>query len=215
MSAVIFEAQGFVAAQPAEAQPVDFLLEAGACLGLQGPSGVGKSCLLRSLAGLDLPRAGRLLLQGQDFALWARPLYRSLVMLVSQKPLFKPGSVQENLDLPLQWAVHRHKRPVAPDFAALGLPANFGQRDVDQLSGGERQKLALLRALRLDPRLLLLDEPTSAMDPESVEQSEALLKSWLQQDERSCIVVSHQPTQLARLTTQTLQLHKIKTDQVN
>lgn len=186
--------------------PLGLSLEAGECLGLSGPSGSGKSVLLRALAGLDALQAGRLTLFGQDVDQLWMPDYRSRVMYLPQKPVFVPGTVQANLDFPLSFRTHRRRAPVEIPWQALGLDEAFAARDIGRLSGGERQKLSLLRALGLAPRILLLDEPTAAMDPASCRQAETLILNWLSQDQRACIWVSHQPDQLARVATRRLEL---------
>lgn len=185
---------------------VNLSLSAGECLGLSGPSGSGKSVLLRALAGLDALQTGNLQLFGQSLSAWAMPDYRSQVMYLPQKPVFVPGTARFNLDLPLGFKVYRLHRPPEIPWQALGLTPDFGSRDISRLSGGERQKLALLRALRLKPQILLLDEPTAAMDPESGKQAEALILQWLSQPQRACIWVSHQPPQLARVASRQLKL---------
>lgn len=186
--------------------PLSLSLAAGECLGLSGASGSGKSVLLRALAGLDALQAGRLSLQGQDVSQLSAPDYRSRVMYLPQKPVFVPGTVQANLDFPLSFGIHRRRALTEIPWQALGLDAAFATRDISRLSGGERQKLSLLRALRLAPQILLLDEPTAAMDPASCQQAESLMLNWLRQHHRACIWVSHQPDQLARLATRRLEL---------
>lgn len=185
-------------------------LAAGECLGLSGPSGCGKTVLLRALAGLDPLSSGDIRLWGQQPT--DLPHYRSQVMYLPQKAVFVSGTVQDNLNLPLRFKIYRQHlflRQHAgrqPDWQALGLSANFATREISRLSGGEQQKLALLRALQLEPQILLLDEPTAAMDPESTRQSEQLISQWLSGSQRACIWVSHQPEQLKRVATRRLAL---------
>lgn len=183
-------------------------LQAGECIGLSGPSGSGKSLLLRALAGLDALQSGAISLFGQNANDIPMPDYRSRVMYLPQKPVFAPVTVQHNLDLPLSFKSHRRRVAAEIPWQALGLDPSFGQREVSRLSGGERQKLSLLRALRLEPQILLLDEPTAAMDPESTQQAEALVRSWLHDSQRACIWVSHQPEQLVRMASRRLELRQ-------
>lgn len=174
-------------------------LNAGECLGIAGASGVGKSLLLRCLAALEA-FSGELLFQQRPLSDLEIPVYRSQVIYLAQQAVFQPGSVQANLDLPFRWGCYRDRKPPTVDFEELGLPLDFGERQVETLSGGERQKTALLRALRLEPQVLLLDEPTAAMDPASTLQVEALLSAWRQRDAHGLIWVSHQAEQLQRVS---------------
>ncbi len=180
----------------------------GECLGIVGPSGAGKSMLLRSLAALESCR-GEICFQGLSLSDWEIPVYRSQVIYLAQQAVFRPGTVQANLDLPLGWGLHRQRSQPSVDFGELGLAADFGSRQIDMLSGGERQKIALLRALRLQPQILLLDEPTAAMDPDSVLQVERLLLNWLAQGQRGLIWVSHQAQQLERVSQRQFTLAKV------
>jgi putative ABC transport system ATP-binding protein len=178
-------------------------LHAGECLGLSGPSGVGKSLLLRTLALLDPISIGEILWLGEPIQ--AIPQYRSVVIYLSQKPAFAIGTVKDNLMIPWQFSSHKSQTESAtPDWLAWGLPQTFAERKVEQLSGGERQKLALLRALQLQPRVLLLDETTAAMDPESVLLAETSITKWLKGGDRACIWVSHHAEQLQRVATRQL-----------
>ena len=139
---------------------------------LIGPSGGGKSTLLRILAGLDLPVAGEVRFEGRPLPRDEESLraYRSTVGTVFQAyNLFPHLSALENLLLPLVH-VHRLTRPEAIErvrepLSRFGL-ADHAHKRPSELSGGQKQRIAILRALVVRPRMLFLDEPTSALDPE-------------------------------------------------
>ncbi|MFM7107855.1 MAG: amino acid ABC transporter ATP-binding protein [Planctomycetaceae bacterium] len=143
-----------------------------ASLVLVGPSGGGKSTLLRVLAGLDVPQAGSVAFDGVPLPRDEAGLrgYRRTVGTVFQAfNLFPHLTALENLLLPLVH-VHGLDRPAALDrvrdpLERFGLAAHAHKRPAE-LSGGQKQRIAILRALVVQPRRLFLDEPTSALDPE-------------------------------------------------
>lgn len=175
-----------------------------------GPSGAGKTRLLRRLALLDPPAGLRILLQGRSPEAWSVPRYRRQVMLASQRAVAFPGSVEANLRQPYGFASQRERRFDRPRLlgwlAALGRGADFLERDAEQLSGGETQLLALLRVLQLDPLVLLLDEPTASLDPRTTARVESLLGSWLAAGPRGCILTSHDAAQIGRFAGRRLEL---------
>ena len=143
---------------------VSFAAPRGKVLALVGASGAGKSTLLRCLNRLAEPESGTIGLDGEDIRTVAPQVLRRRVALVAQAPAMLPGTVADNLaygldELPAQ------TRDAA--LAAAGLDASFLPRPAKQLSGGERARVALARALTRDPDAILLDEPTAALDPET------------------------------------------------
>lgn len=159
-------------------------LSPGEILAVQGPTGAGKSLLLRALAGLDALDEGRVLLLGRPSEDWEVTRYRSVLTYLHQSPALFPGSVEENLREPFDYAVHRD-RAYDRDRALrllepLGRGRRFLERTIQGLSGGERQIVALVRAMLPGPRVLLLDEPTAALDPEATGTVETLVRRWLE-----------------------------------
>jgi ABC-type iron transport system FetAB ATPase subunit len=170
--------------------PFSFDLHAGECVAIQGPSGAGKSVLLRMLADLD-PHEGTVLLDGQPCASMPAPRWRAQVVYQAAEPAWWEATAGA------------HFAPAQPGFvdrtlAALGLSADLLDTEIERLSTGERQRLALVRSLAGQPRVLLLDEPTAALDPQSVARAEALLASCLA-DGMAVLIVTHSAEQARRL----------------
>ena len=137
----------------------------GQTVALLGPSGSGKSTLLKIIAGLEAPDAGRVLFDGQDIT-DLPPEQRKFALMFQDFALFPHLSVQDNVAFGLIEQGQRRATARAQAVEMLqrfGLGAHTGAR-VWQLSGGEQQRVALARALITAPRLLLLDEPFSALD---------------------------------------------------
>jgi len=161
----------------------------GTVTALVGPSGAGKSTLLRCLNRLLVPQAGTVLLDGADTAQLDPCALRRRVGLVGQVPVMLPGSVRENLTYALDPA------PVgdgllADTLRAAGLDAAFLDSPAAELSGGERARVALARALTRAPELLLLDEPTAALDAATARHVGATLTS-LARDGLCVVVATH------------------------
>ncbi|KWN68194.1 ATP-binding cassette domain-containing protein [Burkholderia ubonensis] len=187
--------------------PTDFSLPAGARVAITGPSGSGKSVLLRALALLDPLDGGRVLWRGRPIRRSAIPRYRRSVAYLRQCPAQTDGTVESQLRYPYSLAVYRDltfDRARAEQLAArAGRGADFLDKRASELSGGEAQIAALLRVLQLDPDVLLLDEPTSALDPDSTRAIEALVGAWFDAapDARAYLWISHDPAQAARIGT--------------
>ncbi|MEO0534018.1 MAG: ATP-binding cassette domain-containing protein [Cyanobacteria bacterium P01_A01_bin.123] len=194
-------------------QGVTFALKPHMRLGLVGPSGSGKTLLLRALVRLDSCQAGTVSFAGKSLSQWSLPIYRTKVIYLPQRPSLFEGSVEQNLKMVFQLSAHRDRTydrdRTLNDLAALNRRPEFLSLSAPQLSGGESQILGLLRALQLNPQVLLLDEPTASLDPETTTQVEALLNHWLQAaPDRACIWTSHDPNQIDRVTSKQLNLQQ-------
>jgi len=152
---------------------VDVGVAPGQIVGLLAPSGAGKSTLLRALIRLVDTDAGTITLDGADIATLDPRALRRRVGLVAQTPVMLPGSVADNLRYGVQALPEQalHDALIAAD-----LPAAFADRVAADLSGGERARVALARALTRDPELLLLDEPTAALDHDTAQRIGATLR---------------------------------------
>ncbi len=172
----------------------DLTLAEGEIVFLSGPSGSGKSLFLRTIADLDPADAGRVTLRGEPRASIAPAAWRARVLYVHQGGVRFPGTVRENLDrvaaLEGSGARRRGRFPAVPDVE--------DEKDVERLSGGEAQALALHRALCLEPEVLLLDEATSAMDPERAAFWEGRVRDWVGAA-RAALWVAHDVAIAARL----------------
>ena len=152
--------------------PVDLDLAAGGTIIVLGPNGSGKSTLLRTLHGVERPSEGHL-----EWAA-APDDVRAGQAFVFQTPILLQRSVAENLAYPLKLAgvPRADRRALARDWAGRIDLSDALDRPAPRLSGGERQKLALARALIRDPQLLFLDEPTASLDGAATLAIEALLQ---------------------------------------
>jgi ABC-type multidrug transport system fused ATPase/permease subunit len=181
---------------------LSFSAARGQVLALVGPSGSGKSTLLRCLNRLADPQAGTIVLDGTDIRALDPPALRRRVALVAQTPAMLPGSVEDNLAYALP------ALPVADRDAALaaaGLDASFAARPARALSGGERARVALARALTRAPDALLLDEPTAALDPDTAELIAATITALAARD-LIVIVATHDLALADQVADATLRL---------
>lgn len=190
---------------------IQLVLQPGDRLGVTGPSGSGKSLFFRAVAGLDRLDEGDVQYRGASIEPSNLPEYRSKVVYLMQMPALFEGTVEENLRAVFDFRVHRRlhfeSEWTRRRLASLGRDETFLQRRAERLSGGERQLVAFLRALQLDPEVLLLDEPTANLDTEGTRQIEALVASWLREDGiRAAMWSSHRGDQLDRVANRRLDI---------
>jgi ABC-type multidrug transport system ATPase subunit len=150
----------------------------GEVVAVEGVSGSGKSTLLRALATLVEPDAGRVLLAGVDARTLAPPAYRTRVAYVAQDAPMLPGTVAANLAAgPALRGEALGADEVGALLAKVELPGARWPREARTLSGGERARVALARALANRPEVLLLDEPTASLDPATGARIVALVRA--------------------------------------
>ncbi len=179
---------------------VDLRLEAGERVALWGESGIGKTSLLRVIAQLDDARAGELRLDGETPEEVGIPAYRRRVLYVPQRPALFAATVRENLERPFRYASATGAFDVeraAFLLERVGFPAARLDEQARTLSVGEQQRVCLVRALSLSPDVLLLDEPTSAVDAPRRLEVEALVAEAAEQG-LAALVVTHDAAQVTR-----------------
>lgn len=189
---------------------VSFTVNYGDRLGILGASGAGKTVLLRALAMLDPLDAGEIHWNGQAVRGDAVPAYRTQVIYLHQRPALFDGSVEDNLRYPFtlkaQHATEFDRRRAIDLLGPLGRDDAFLGKASRDLSGGEAQIVAFVRAMQLEPAVLLLDESTASLDPATAQSVEAALDRWLtaKAGQRALVWVSHDREQTLRMTTRRL-----------
>jgi len=173
--------------------PASFSLPDRTCIAVRGPSGAGKTLLMRAIADLD-PNEGRVSLDGEDRAAMPAPLWRRRVTYVPAEPGWWADTVGEHFT---DWT------GALPLIERVGLTDAAQSWPVARCSTGERLRLALVRALAVGPRVLLLDEPTAALDGALVGSVEALIREHIAAG-MSALWVTHDPEQAKRVAVRTL-----------
>jgi ABC-type iron transport system FetAB ATPase subunit len=168
--------------------PLTFAVPDGECMSVEGPSGSGKTRLLRAIADLD-PVEGQVFLDGAERSEMRPDAWRRKVRYVAAEPAWWAPTPRAHMPV-----TQRQERLVV----TLGLATAILDRPVAELSTGERQRLALVRALVDEPRVLLLDEPTAALDAASAALVEELIRFETLAG-RSVVLVSHNSGEIARL----------------
>ena len=175
---------------------------------ITGPNGCGKSTLLNIISGIDDDFSGSVSYNGQA-------LSRSIadnMTYVFQKPYLFKRTVLENIAYPLKLRGLSHEQR---NKRAMEMMVRFEIEDLkderaDLLSGGESQKVALARALVFEPKLLLLDEPTSSIDPDSIEVMEREILDFNKKTQATIVIVTHNMDQASRLCHNILSLNQGK-----
>ncbi len=177
------------------AKPLDFTLAPGECVTVTGPSGCGKTRLLRAIADLD-PVEARIRLAGADRQTIPADQWRRQVGYVPAETVWWGERVGDHfmVECPPDW------------LARLGFEPQVMDWEVARLSSGEKQRLGLLRALVLQPRVLLLDEPTANLDPANTEKLERLVLEYLERQAAGALWISHDAGQRQRVSRRRLAL---------
>ncbi len=173
----------------------------GETLAVVGPNGAGKSTLLLSLAHLLKPAKGDVKYDGKHLRDWNELEYRRKIAFVFQDPLLMDMSVEENVALGLKFrGVNKSETHLRAEkwMKAMGVDL-LAKRRAGQLSGGEAQRVSLARAFVLDPELLLMDEPFSAVDPQTRGQLLKDLSELLAHEHRTTIFVTHNLREAAQM----------------
>lgn len=174
-------------------EPVSFEVADGECLAVQGPSGSGKTVLLRAIADLD-PVQGQVYLDSIERNTLSGPEWRKRVRYAAAEPGWWGETPREHF---------AQSEGLDKLVRALGLKVAQLDQSLAQLSTGERQRMALARAIYDAPSVLLLDEPTGALDAKATAQAERVIKRQLKNG-HAVILVSHDPGQVRRLASRKL-----------
>ncbi|WNN43683.1 MULTISPECIES: iron efflux ABC transporter ATP-binding subunit FetA [Winslowiella] len=179
--------------------PVSLALNAGEFVLLTGPSGSGKSTLLKIIASLLTPTTGHIFFKGQPIGELKAEHYRQQVSYCFQTPVLFGETVFDNLALP--WQI-RHKRVDRPKLQSwlqkVNLPPEMLDKKTEQLSGGEKQRVALLRNLQFLPDVLLLDEITSALDEENKQLINQLITGLAAEEGVAVMWISHDSAEISQ-----------------
>ncbi len=194
--AVLFEVQAL--AVDDDIGPVDFALERGAGLSLSGPSGAGKSRLLRAMADLDA-HGGHCLLGGVDARNIAPQAWRGQVGYLASESAWWAERVGAHFPDDGESAIR-------DGLTALDLPLDALDRSTGRLSSGQRQRLALLRLLAIEPDVLLLDEPTANLDADNIARVEGLIADYREHRGAAVVWVGHDAAQRERVADRHIML---------
>lgn len=179
---------------------VSFEIEPGDKAVFFGPSGAGKTTILMALIGGVMPAAGTVLFDEEPLTAHNLPRLRQRIAFIGQEPVMGAPGVREALLLPFTFRANRARIPtgerILQVLGELLLPADILDKQTRVLSGGEKQRLALARALLLEKNIFVLDEITSALDP----QSRRAVLSCFKQPETTFLSVSHDPEWLKLCT---------------
>jgi putative ABC transport system ATP-binding protein len=198
------EALGRTVGEKVLVENASFHVLHGEILTVVGPSGSGKTSLLRLLNRLDEPSNGTVYLQEVDYREIPPRQLRRRVGMVMQRPFLFPGTVAANLRFgPAQRGEQMTTADIEKLIASVGLPG-FADRNIANLSGGEAQRVSFARALANSPNVLLLDEPTSALDDVAKVGIETLIRQIGDERGISCVMVTHDTAQAARLANRVL-----------
>lgn len=183
---------------------INFELLRGEIIAVMGPSGSGKSTLLSLLNRMYEPSEGDIIYSGMPIKDYPVLELRRKVGLVMQQPFIFSGTVMENLLYGPSLIGRADEGNAVAIIEMVGLKADYLMREAGQLSGGEKQRVALARTLANEPEVLLLDEPTSALDPVSTETIEKIIRDLALQNRLSVLWVTHSLDQALRVADRVL-----------
>lgn len=188
---------------------VSFKVESGKFLSLLGPSGCGKSTILRIICGLETPDSGEVLVDGVDVTR-VRPEKRNIGLVFQNYALFPSMNVAKNVGYGLKMKKvpeQEINQRVEEALELVKLPG-YGSRRVNQLSGGEQQRIALARALVTRPSILLLDEPLSALDRKVRAEMQYEIRNIQRQIGTTTVFVTHDQEEALTMSDQIILMNR-------
>ena len=180
---------------------IDLDIRLGEVMGLLGPSGSGKSTLLRCLNRIIEADSGDIFYKEKDLKEYPPNELRKEVVLVPQESVMFSGTVFDNVAYGPSIEGDVNREHILNCIRDAGLSSDFEQRQAEKLSGGEKRRVALARALALKPEVLLLDEPTSGVDPKKKEEVERSILNFSDKRDLTVIWVTHDLDQAKRVST--------------
>ncbi|ERG97018.1 ABC transporter ATP-binding protein, partial [Haloquadratum walsbyi] len=175
---------------------VSLTVEPGETIGLVGPSGCGKTTTLRTVAGFETPNSGQVLFDGEEMT-HVPPEQRNVGLVFQSYALFNNMTVQENIEFGLKMReIPKEQRAErAEELLTLLDIGEMGNRDPTTLSGGQQQRVGLARALAIEPRVLLLDEPMTGLDAKLKTRLQQEIGSLLDDIDVTSLYVTHDQTE--------------------
>ncbi len=182
-------------------------------VGLTGSSGCGKSTILRIVVDLLTPKSGNIIVLGKPIEDWDPRDLRRNVILVPQESQMFPGTVRDNL----VWGLSKHGEliddgPLYEILREVRLDSLKLDDDSFNLSGGEKQRIAIARALVMNPKALLLDEPTASLDEEAALAVENVLNVVIRKRKIGILIVTHNKEQAHRFTSRIIEINNNQED---
>jgi spermidine/putrescine transport system ATP-binding protein len=192
---------------------VTIQVQRGELHALLGPSGCGKTTCLRMVAGFETPTRGEILLAGHNIA-QLKPYERNVSTVFQSYALFPHLTVRQNIEFGLKQKGETNLKGKVDDALELVQLTHRAGHKPPQLSGGEKQRAALARALVMEPEVLLLDEPLSALDPNLRKQVRGELKALQRRVGITFLMVTHDQEEALTLSDRITLLHKGKVEQI-
>lgn len=186
----------------------ELAIEKGEVIGLYGPSGGGKTSLLRMICGLDRPDSGCISLDDEcwfdsESKVEQAVQQREVAMVFQDYPLFPTMNARKNLEYTCR--SEKEKERIPELVKLLGMDA-YLDRKVSELSGGQRQRIAVARCLLSESKLWLMDEPTAALDEELADQMLEYARKRVREEGKMLILVSHRESEMKRFSDRIYQL---------
>ncbi|MEB7887232.1 iron efflux ABC transporter ATP-binding subunit FetA [Serratia fonticola] len=177
---------------------VSFTLKSGEFKLITGPSGCGKSTLLKIVSSLLSPTRGNITFNGKNIDDVAPEEYRKQVSYCFQTPALFGDTVYDNLALPYQIRkLKPDEKKIRQDLTLLALPDSMLKKGINELSGGEKQRISLIRNLQFMPKVLLLDEITSALDEDNKRNVNELIRRLVAEQGLGVLWVTHDKDEIA------------------